>query len=259
MPERPRSTRRRAVYRLALRQTEGLLASLVQLLGLDLAVPDHSTLSRRAKTVAVPTPPAKAKEPVCLLVDSTGVKLSGPGDWLVEKHDMRRRRAWRKLQVGLDAATGRIVAVTLTDHDVDDASQIGPLLEQTDDPLDAVIADGAYDQSSVYSVMAEHHPDAAVVVPPRATAVPSATAESQPTPRDRHLQAIAEHGRMAWQASSRYNLRTLAEVAFSRYKHVIGEGLRFHTDDRQQTEIAVAVLVLNRMLDLGRPESIRAV
>lgn len=157
----------RVVYRLALRQTEGLLASLVQLLGLDLPVPDHSTLSRRAKTVAVPTPPAKAKEPVCLLVDSTGVKLCGPGDWLVEKHGTRRRRAWRKLHVGLDAATGRIVAATLTDHDVDDTSQIGPLLEQTDGPLDAVIADGAYDQSGVYSVVAERHPDAAVVVPPR--------------------------------------------------------------------------------------------
>jgi hypothetical protein len=124
----------RAVDRLALRQSEGLLASLVQVLGLDLAVPDHSTLSRRAKTVTVPIPPAKATEPVRLLVDSTGVKLCGPGDWLVETHGTRQRRAWRKLHVGLDAATGRILAATRTDHDVDDASQVGRLLDQIAEP-----------------------------------------------------------------------------------------------------------------------------
>jgi len=246
----------RAVYRLALRQTEGLVSSLVQLLGLNLAVPDHSTLSRRAKTVTVPALPAKANGPVHLLVDSTGVKLCGPGDWLVEKHGTQRRRAWRKLHVGLDAATGHIVAATLTDHDVDDASQVAALLDQVDGPLDAVIADGAYDQNGVYAAVAERHP-AAAVVPPRATAVPSATAESHPTQRDRHLRDIAERGRMAWQASSRYNLRALVEAFFSRDKHVIGDGLRFQTDDRQQTEMAIAVLVLNRMLDLGRPDSVR--
>ncbi|OYD83888.1 IS5 family transposase [Azospirillum brasilense] len=247
----------RAVYRLALRQTEGLVASLVQLLGLDLAVPDHSTLSRRAKTVTVLAPLATANDPVRLLVDSTGVKLCGPGDWLVEKHATRRRRAWRKLHIGLDAVTGRIVAATLTDHDVDDASQVGPLLDQSAEPLEAVIADGAYEQSGVYEAMNERHPGAAVVVPPRSTAVPSDTAQSDPTPRDRHLQAIADGGRRAWQATSGYNLRALVEAFFSRYKHVIGDGLRFHTDDRQQTEIGVAALVLNRMLDLGRPDSVR--
>ena len=247
----------RAVYRLALRQTVGLVASLLQLLELDLAVPDHSTLSRRAKTVTVPAPPAKANEPVRLLVDSTGVKLCGPGDWLVEKHGTRRRRAWRKLQIGLDAATGRILTATLTDHDVDAASQVGPLLDQGAEPLHAVIADGAYDQSGVYEAVNKRHPGSAVVVPPRSTAVPSDTAQTEPTLRDQHLQAIVEAGRRAWQATSGYNLRALVEAFFSRYKHVIGDGLRFHTDDRQHTEIGVAVLVLNRMLDLGRPESVR--
>ena len=247
----------RAVYRLALRQTEGLVASLVQVLGLDLAVPDHSTLSRRAKTVTVPTPPAKTNDPVRLLVDSTGVKLCGPGDWLIEKHSTRRRRAWRKLHIGLDAGTGRIVAATLTDHDVDDASQVGPLLDRIAEPLVAVIADGAYDQSGVYEAVTKRHPGSGVVAPPRSTAVPSDTAQSAPAQRDRHLQAIAADGRKAWQATSGYNLRALVEAFFSRYKHVIGEGLHFHTDDRQQTEIGVAVLVLNRMLDLGHPDSVR--
>ena len=94
----------------------------------------------------------------------------------------------------------------------------------------------------------EHTPDAAVIVPPRATAVPSAHAETNPTQRDQHLQSIAEHGRMAWQKSSRYNVRALVEAFFSRWKRVIGDGLRFRTDDRRNTEIAIAVRILNHML-----------
>ena len=108
----------RAVFRLALRQTEGLIGSVIHLLGLDLAIPDHSTLSRRAETLAVTRPPSSA-EPVHLLVDSTGLKLCGAGEWLVEKHGTSRRRSWRKLHIGVDADTGRIVAAALTTNHVD--------------------------------------------------------------------------------------------------------------------------------------------
>ncbi len=111
----------RAVFRLALRQTEGLIGSIIALLGLDLAVPDHSTLSRRGEILKVPQARAGTR-PIHLLVDSTGLRLCGPGEWLVEKHGSRARRSWRKLHIGVDADTGRIVASTLTAHDVDDAS-----------------------------------------------------------------------------------------------------------------------------------------
>ena len=133
----------RAVFHQPLRQTEGLVGSLLELMGLDLPVPDHSTLSRRARTLAVA--PQAASGPVHLLVDSTGVKLSGPGEWLVEKHGTQRRRAWRKLHLAVDAKTGTIVASTLTSKEVDDAAELGALLGQVDEPLAAVVADGAYD------------------------------------------------------------------------------------------------------------------
>src|SRR5271166_2140930 len=120
----------RAVYRLALRQTEGLLGSIIRLLGLDLAVPDHSTLSRRAETLEV-LRPQSSSEPMHLIVDSTGLKLCGPGEWLLEKHGTRTRRTWRKLHIGVDAETGEIVAIGLTDPDVDDGAQVGPLLDQS--------------------------------------------------------------------------------------------------------------------------------
>jgi Transposase DDE domain len=248
----------RAVFRLALRQTEGLIGSILQLLGLDLAVPDHSTLSRRAETLEVPRPASGARgEPVHLLVDSTGVKLCGAGEWLAEKHGTRKRRSWRKLHIGMDAGTGRIVAAVLTDKDADDGAQVGPLLDQVDGTITPFTGDGAYDQEGVYSGVTARHPAAAVIVPPRSSAVPSATAETAPTQRDRHLQAIAETGRMGWQKASGYNLRALVEAAVSRYKRVIGDTLRSQTNGRQATEVAIAVGVLNRMLELGRPESVR--
>jgi hypothetical protein len=256
----------RAVFRLAYRQTEGLIGSLMRLIGLDLPVPDHTTLSRRAATLEVPRPRSGSSPnahtrtaPVHLLVDSTGLKLCGPGEWLIEKHGTRTRRSWRTLHLGVDADTGQIVAATLTTPDVDDGSQAGPLLDQVAGPVVSFTGDGAYDQDRVYASVAERHPEAEVIVPPRATAVPSQTAESAPTQRDRHLQLIAEQGRMAWQRASGYTKRARAEAAMGRWKQVIGDRLRAHTDEGRANEVEVAGYVLNRMLELGRPNYARIV
>src|SRR3954469_21679162 len=245
----------RAVFRLALRQTEGLISSILQLLGLDLPVPDHSTLSRRAETLAVPRPKA-GSAPMHLLVESTGLKFCGPGEWLTEKHGTKRRRACRVLHLATDADTGRIVASVLTDKDADDGSQVGPLLDRIEGVVASVTGDGAYDRDDVYAEVAVRHPAAAVVVSPRANAVPSAAAESAPTQRDQHLRCIAERGRMGWQKASGYGWRALVECDISRWKRVIGDGLRSQTDERQASE-AIAADVLNRMLELGRPQYVR--
>jgi hypothetical protein len=254
----------RAVFRLAYRQTEGLLGSVVDLLGLALRVPDHTTLSRRAATLQVPRPRRSGgtdvggeAEPVHLLVDSTGLKLCGAGEWLVEKHGTRTRRSWRKLHLGVDADTGRIVASALTGHDADDGAQVDLLLGQVEGPVASFTGDGAYDQAGVYDSVAERHPEAAVVVPPRRGAVPSEVAATAPTQRDRHLRCIAEHGRMGWQKRSGYNRRSRAEAAVARWKRVIGDGLRSRADERRATEVEVAARALNRMLELGRPSYVR--
>jgi hypothetical protein len=157
----------------------------------------------------------------------------------------------------MDAETGQIVAAALTTNDVDDGSQVGPLLDQVTTPVTSFTADGAYDQEGVAAAVAEHHPQAAVIVPPRSTAVPSETAASAPTQRDRHLQCITEHGRAAWQKTSGYSTRARVEAAIGRFKQVIGDGLRSRTDQRRATEVDVAVHALNRMLELGRPSSVR--
>jgi transposase len=157
----------------------------------------------------------------------------------------------------VDADTGQIVASVLTGHDVDDGAQVGPLLDQVDGQIASFTGDGAYDQDGVYTCVAERSPEAAVIVPPRSTAVPSKTAETAPTQRDHHLQLIAEKGRMGWQKASGYTKRARAEASIGRFKRVIGDGLRSRTDERRASEVGVAVHVLNRMLELGRPNYVR--
>jgi hypothetical protein len=137
------------------------------------------------------------------------------------------------------------------------ASQIEALLDQIAAQVELFMGDGAYDRTGVYSTLHERHPDAAVVVPPRANAVLSATADTAPTQRDRHIQRIAENERMAWQRDSQYNHRARVEGQIGRWKPVIGDALRSHSNGAQATEVAIAVTVLNHMLDLGRPISIR--
>jgi hypothetical protein len=192
------------------------------------------------------------------------LKLCGAGEWLVEKHGTKTRRSWRKLHIGMDAGTGEIVAAALTTNDVDDASQVGPLLDQLEGPVASFTGDGAYDQESLYRAVIDRDPKALVIVPPRATAVLSETAEAAPTQRDRHLRCIADKGRIGWQKASGYSTRSRIEAAIGRYKQVIGDGrpsprgrVRFHKGERRATEVGVAVYVLNRMLEMGRPISVR--
>jgi hypothetical protein len=176
----------------------------------------------------------------------------------IHLHEIRRRRDLR----GARPSGRRLVAVLateLTGPEIDDGAQVGPLLDQVEGPVASFTADGAFDRDDVYAEVAARHPDAAVIVPPRSSAVPSQTAETAPTPRDRHLQAIAEHGRMGWQKASGYTWRALVEADISRWKRVIGDGLRSRTDGRQAREVALAAGALNRMLELGRPEYVRIV
>ena len=149
------------------------------------------------------------------MVDSTGLKLCGAGEWLHERHGTRVRRPWRKLHLGVDAGTGRIVASPLTNRDVDDGSHVGPSLDRVEGPPASSTGDGAYDGEGVTASIGSRHPDAAIIVPPRSTAVQSEAAETAPTQRDRHLRAIVEHGRMAWQAASGYTKRARVETAMS--------------------------------------------
>jgi transposase len=239
------------------RQTEGMLASILRLLALDLPVPDHTTFSRRSVDLTVAKAVRTATGPVNVVIDSTGLKVFGAGDWQREKHGGKGHRTWRKLHLAVDPDTGEILASELTTTEDGDASQVGPLLNQISGPIASVAADGAYDGDPVYRTIAERDPAAAVIIPPRSTAVPSSTAETAPTQRDRHLRMIQERGRRGWQKAVNYGRRSLGEVAMMRYKTVIGRRLHARTLPTQRAEAAAGCKVLNIMTRLGMPVSQR--
>jgi hypothetical protein len=249
------------VFGLRLRQTEGLLGSVLQLMDLDLAVPDHTTLSRRARTWQSPNrrrqPPVPSDGPVHVLVDSAGLKVYGTGQWLEEKHGAKSRRGWRKLHLAADADSGEIIALTMTDQDTGDTSQVEPLLGQINGPIGQFTADGAYDGKPTYDAIINHSTDAYIVIPPRANAVEPA--DDKPSgQRDLHIAAIKRDGRMKWQATTGYGRRALVETAIGRYKAIIiGQRLRALSFHAQQTEVAIGCAVLNRMLACAHPKSVR--
>jgi transposase len=219
----------RLVFRQPLRQTEGLMASIFALLGVALEVLDHSTVSRRAMSVeSIPKRCALPAGPAHILIDSTGLKVFGAGEWLQEKHGAKARRSWRKLHLAVDASTGLIVASILTEQDVDVPSQVGPLLDQIENQIGQVTADGAYDGEPTYETIAKRDPQIQVVIPPRVTAQPSAHFETEPTRRDTHLLMIQSLGGLGWQEACGYGTRALVETTMGRYKAIIGPRLRAH-------------------------------
>jgi hypothetical protein len=201
----------RTAFKLPLRQTEGLMASVLTLMDLTISAPDHTTVSRRAVTLPVVHPASVPHGALYVLIDSTRLQVYGAGQWLEAKHGAKSRRKWRKLHLAVDAASGMIVAQTLTDQDADDPSQVAPLLDQIDSPIVRVTADGAYDGAPTYRTIAAHGKDIEVVIPPRSTAVFSTESYSS-TQRDRHLQMITDQGRLAWQTSTGYGQRSLVET-----------------------------------------------
>ena len=200
----------RLVFHLALRQAEGFARSVLRLLGLDLPVPDHTTLSRRGRAFAGRQPRAVRHDgPIHVVLDSTGLQMFGQGEWDGEKHGRTPRR-WRKLHLAVDAGTGEIVAHLLTDPDVGDITTVPGLLATVEGSIASVIADGAYDGASVYwaASLRQRDPPADIVIPPRTSSVIGGDKANTSTARDRHVRYIAKNGRMAWQKAIGYGRRS---------------------------------------------------
>ena len=233
----------RLVFHLALRQAEAFATSVLALLGLELRVPDHTTLSHRGRAFARRQPRVRASGgPVHLVLDNTGLELFGQGEWCATKHGRARRR-WLKLHLSVDAATGRVVAHALTDGHADDAAQVPDLLRQPEHDIASLTADGAYDGDPVYRAATTRQPGrpSDVVIPPRSSVVPSTADPDRESPRDCHIRLIAEHGRMTWQHMTGYGRRNVAETAVGRYKQLIGPRLRARNAAAQAGEVALAV------------------
>ena len=246
----------RMLFHLPLRQTEGFVASLLRLMGLDLNTPDHTTLSRRNRDVLVPAVSRTDDGPIHLVVDSTGLKIYGAGEWCSRKHRKANERSgWRKLHIGVDD-DGYVVAETLTQNTVDDADVLPDLLGQVDAPLRRFTGDGAYDTRSVYKAVGEAGgPGVEIVVPPRRPATASPEATGPWAQRNLHIERIAEIGRLAWQKETGYRQQARVEGTFLRYKRILGGSLRAKGFEAQQREATVGCTLLNKMLALRKAQS----
>lgn len=243
----------KAVFRLPLRQTQGFAASVFQLLGLTLPIPHFSTLSRRGSTVKLPRLRQQRAQHLHLVVDSSGLKIYGEGEWHVRQHGKRRRRTWRKIHLGVDEGSGEVVAQVLTREHVGDHEVVSQLIRQIPGRIHQCSGDGGYDYDMVYRTFERRR--TTVTIRPRSNAAPSP--EPWKAQRNDHIARIAEVGREGWKAECGYHRRSLAETAMFRLKTSFGDRLSARKTRRQQTEGMIRCLALNRMVRLGMPDSHR--
>ena len=243
------------VYHLPLRATEGLTRSVIKLFGLELAVPCYTTLCRRRRRLEVELPRRKKNEPLHLVVDSTGMKVYGEGEWKVRQHGYTRRRTWRKLHLAVDEATHEFVAVVVSTNSFKDSQLLPDLLEQVEDELAQVSADGAYDTHNCYDAIRGR--EARAAIPPRqgARIWQHGNTKAERHLRDENLRAIRRSGRAQWKRESQYHRRSLAETQVLRVKLIFGERVSARSFEGQAAQLLVRCATLNRMTHLGMPDS----
>lgn len=247
------------VFRLPLRQTEGFLASILGKLAPALKVPDHSTLSLRGKTLSVAIRVRTVSyDPLHIVVDSTGVKVYGEGEWKVRMHGWSKRRTWKKLHIGVDETTGDILLGEVTGNDTADCEMLKPLLNQLpkEQSIRQVSADGAYDKRMCYEELMRRNTPA-IAIPPRCNAKiwQHGNHAASRLPRDENLRHIRELGRKQWKRGINYHRRSLVETAMFRLKTIFTDKVRSRTFARQRTELLLRCRALNLMTMLGMPDT----
>ena len=246
-----------AVYSLAGRQTQGFLESIFELMKIKLSVPDHSTLSRRRRSLTITLPVQDWSKSRHLVVDSTGVKVYGEGEWKVRQHGISKRRTWLKLHLCVDEATREVVSAVASTNDISDAEVLPELLEDVPGEITQVSADGAYDQRKCYQALNKHNANAAI--PPRkgARIWQHGNRKSERHKRDENLRRLRRVGRKQWKKESHYHRRSLAETTMFRFKTIFGDRLQTRQVNNQFKELLLKTSILNQMTHLGMPDSIK--
>ena len=244
----------KVLFQLPLRAAQGMAGSLIRLTELGWRVPHYSTLSRRQRDLVVTIPCRSRGGPLHLVIDSTGLKVLGEGEWKVRKHGADKRRVWRKVHLAIDADSHEVRAVQMTDHRHGDGEILPDLLAQLPEEQIAVISgDGAYDTRTAYAASASRK--AALLVPPRRNGKPWKTRTPGAEERNETLHAIKHLGRRLWRRWSGYHRRSLAETAMSRLKR-LGERLAARDPARQVAEVQIRCAILNTFNRLGMPDTV---
>ena len=242
----------KVLFGLPLRQTTGFVQSLLRLVGLDWAVPDFSTLCRRQRTLNVSLPYRGSRGPLHLLIDSTGIKAEGEGEWNARKHGGPKRRVWRKIHIGIDEETLEVRAVEVTGSNIGDVPMLPELLTQipSDQDIGSVTADGAYDTRKCHEAIAARRAHA--VIPPRKNAKPWKPTSDGAIARNDAVNAQRYLGRTLWRRWSEYHRRSRVETKMHCVK-LLGQSLMARDFERQVAEIQIRIAVLNRYTALGIP------
>lgn len=232
------------------------MSSLFEQMGVELPIPEHSTVSRRKGKLSVTLPVRPTSGSVHLVVDSTGVKVYGEGEWKTRQHGISKRRTWRKLHLGIDESTGEILSAVLTTNDVHDSEVLADLLEATEADIEKVSADGAYDKRRCYDTLTERGAEA--VIPPQKNAKiwQHGHCKAPPHPRDENLRAIRKQGRKTWKQQSNYHRRSIAETTMFRLKAIFGGKLRARKFDNQAAELLLQCAALNRMIQVAKADTV---
>ena len=231
------------------------MASIVELLRVELDVPDYSTLCRRRRLLEVCLPRRKANEAIHLVVDATGIKVFGEGEWKVRQHGLTKRRTWRKLHIGVNEGSREIVAAVVATNNFTDGQVLPDLLEQIDEKLEQVSGDGGYDKRNCYEAIGEQKARAAIPPQKGARIWRHGNSKAERLARDENLRRIRQVGRRQWKQESRYHRRSLAETTMMRLKTIFGERVRGRSFEAQASQMIVRCAVLNRMTHLGMPDS----
>ena len=245
----------KSVFDLPLRATQGLIESITQLLSLPIEAADYSTVCRRQKKLNIKLHKRARNEPLHGVFDSTGLKVFGEGEWKVRQHGYSKRRTWRKLHLGVDEASGEIIASVLTTNNLSDGEVLPDLLGQIDSPLSQASGDGAYDGFENYDLLSKR--GAKVTIPPRENAkiYQHGRCQAPPLVRDEIIRAIRKVGRAEWKRQSDYHRRSIAETTMFRFKQIFGDSLNAILFESQAAEAFIKCNVLNKMTSLGMPES----
>jgi IS5 family transposase len=246
----------KGLFHLPLRQVTGLVASLLKMAELDWPVPDYTTLCRRQKTLPVDLGGRPSSGGLHLLVDSTGIKMMGEGEWKTRKHGASYRRQWRKVHLGIDAETLDIRAIEVTTNAIGDAPTLPDLLSQIpeDETILSVGGDGAYDTRDCHAAIAGRGADPVILV--RRNGKTWTKDGPGVDARNETLRAMKRLGRAIWKKWSGYHTRSLVETKMHCFK-LLGDRLAARTFDRQITELKVRAAILNRFSQIGTPNTIR--
>jgi transposase len=245
----------RELFRLPYRQTEGLGRSLAALMEANIAIPDFTSLQKRAAKLKIAVNVASLPQgPLHVAVDSSGVKVYGEGEWKVRLHGVERRRTWRKLHLAIDTQTQEIAAHVLTTNHVGDSGQVRPLLDQITQRIEKFLGDGGYDHWKVYALLAQQQIEPIISLRENASIRQHGNCAASRLPRDENLRQIRRLGRRAWKRHVGYHRRSLVETAFWRFKRAFGDTFKNRHLDNQQTETAIRCKLLNHFTHLGLPK-----